>query len=219
MRKKPVDVILVVDKSGSLSPYTETLNSAIKQTVVALKTSEDLSGCDVYFTLVSFDNNMYKNIDFDNLNSVDASTLELKYEGGTNPAPALEYALQKSIKRYETYKANGEPAYHPLIFFFTDGSPYPENPYLDEFKRIAAEYKDYEANNKLVIVSCGFGDKVNIDNLKLLTYDSNRVISVNKNDIEKLKKFFSKLIEATASTATGERPDMARFFANYNFNE
>lgn len=218
MKKKPVDVILVVDKSGSLSPYTKTLNSAIKQTVTALKSSEDLSGCDVHFTLVSFDNNMYKNVDFANLDSVDASALELKYEGGTNPAPALEYALQQSIKRYETWKAKGIPAFHPLIFFFTDGSPYPENPYLADFKSVAAEYKAYEANEKLVIVSCGFGDKVNTDNLKLLTFDSNRVIYVKQNDIEKLKKFFSKLIVATTETATCVGNQLPKFFANYNFN-
>jgi uncharacterized protein YegL len=159
---------------------------------------------------------MYKNVDFANLNSVDASTLELKYEGGTNPAPALEYALQKSIKRYETCVANGTPTYNPLIFFFTGDSYSTEKVCSDQLKGVVDKYWFYDT--LLTFVSCG--DEINVEVLDYHSVSIHKLISVNKNDVAKLTGIISKVLWFYQSQSSFEHTDekyLASFFSKYKF--
>ena len=180
-----------------------------------IKNTPYLHGCDVYFTLVSFDNEMTKNVDFVPLNSVSPSSLILKYDYQTNPGPALEYVVETAYKRYYDWRNSGEDAFHPLIFFFTDGSPYPVEKYMPAYKKIAERIRQLEKDKKLVIVCSGYGN-ANIENLNLLTEIPERVLQMSGNRVDKLSRFFKEIIPQTiTSTVTGtfdQMADVFRFF-------
>ena len=213
--KKKIDVCLVVDHSGSLSKEGDMINDSLVAMLAEIKNTPYLHGCDVYFTLVSFDNEMTKNVDFVPLNSVSPSSLILKYDYQTNPGPALEYVVETAYKRYYDWRNSGEDAFHPLIFFFTDGSPYPVEKYMPAYKKIAERIRQLEKDKKLVIVCSGYGN-ANIENLNLLTEIPERVLQMSGNRVDKLSRFFKEIIPQTiTSTVTGtfdQMADVFRFF-------
>ena len=213
--KKKIDVCLVVDRSGSLKNVGDIINKSLVSMLDEIKKTPYLHGCDVYFTLVSFANNMSPNVDFAPIGAVSSSSLSLTYDNQTNPGPALEYTVEKAYKRYFDWKDNGEEAFHPLLFFYTDGSPYPVDKYMPGYKMIAEKIKQLEANKKLVIVCAGYGN-ANIENLNLLTAYPERVLKMADSRIDKLSRFFSEIIPQTiTATVTGtfdQMADVFRFF-------
>ena len=213
--RKKIDVCLVVDRSGSLGKVGEIINDSLVAMLAEIKKTPYLHGCEVYFTLVSFANDNTKDIDFAPISSVSPSSLSLTYNYQTNPGPALEYTVEKAYNRYYDWKNNGEEAFHPLIFFFTDGSPYPVDRYMSGYKKIAEKIKELEEKKKLVIVCAGYGN-ANIENLNMLTTYPERVLQMADNRVDKLSKFFSEIIPQTiTSTLTGtfdQMADVFRFF-------
>ena len=61
-----IDVCIVTDKSATLCPYTQDINSALKTMIYKLKTSYDLYGIYVYLTVVAFDGKEKILVDFQN---------------------------------------------------------------------------------------------------------------------------------------------------------
>lgn len=195
--KKKIDICLVVDRSGSLSAVGSMINGALVSTLKKIKEEPYLSGCDVYFTLVSFADDMTKNVDFVPIGNVSESSLNLKYDGQTNPAPALEYTVDKAYQRYYAWKDNGEEVFHPLIFFFTDGAPYPVDKYMPEYKKIAKKIAGLNGE-KLLFVCAGYGS-ANVENLEIATNNKNLVIPMTGDRVDRLAKFFSEIIPKTVT--------------------
>ncbi len=213
--QKKIDICLVVDRSSSLKKDTETINAAIVNMVSAIKSAPKLHGCEIFFTLVSFANSMVKHVDFEPIDKVAASALSLTFDGQTNPAPALEYAFNESSKRYYKWKDDGEEAYHPLIFFFTDGNPYPVEKYMKPYEKVAAAIKEKELNKKLLVVCAGYGG-VNMDNLRLMTNFPERALKMSDGNVAKLKDFFNEVIVKTCvATATNTVDQLAEMFAGF----
>ena len=119
-----VEIILVVDRSGSLERYYEYLKRAISDMLNAIKNDPHLSGCDVYFTFITFASKMDDiKINAVPISNVNLDDLSFQCQGTTNPGPALKIAAETAISRYYQWKNSGEDAFHPLLVFFTDGYP------------------------------------------------------------------------------------------------
>lgn len=216
MFKKKIDIILVVDRSGSLSRYRERINRALTEMVRVLKTSEDLSGCDVYLSVISFSDDMTKNIEFKPINSVSVGELSLTFGGETNPGPALKYIVEKAYKRYQSWRDHDEECFHPFLAFFTDGYPYPKAKYQTKYEEAARYIRDLESRDKLLVVGAGFGD-ANIDNIKLLTTHPDRVLSISDRNVTKMSDFFKCVIPITINhTVTGEIDVIDKLFRRFN---
>lgn len=194
---KKIWVYLVVDVSGSLSIVGSNLNKALKEMKEIITQNEEFSGCEINFSLITFNELTDVKIDLRNIYEIKDSEFELVYTGLTNPAPALEYAAKMAMKRYSVCKNDdGRDCMHPIIFFFTDGRPEGNESYQTEYERVAKNIKDLEARKKLSVVAAGYGYP-DIANLKLLTEN---VIMMEGNDVKKLEKFFKILIPMTLLT-------------------
>ena len=216
---KKIDVALVVDCSGTLKNEKEAMESALNEMVVQLKKSPDLLGCDVYLSLVAFDDEIRDEETFlfeplkDFSRKIDLGNLQYQ----TNPGPALKMITNKVLDRYEKWVEEDEMCFHPLVFFFTDGDPNPRDKYQKEYEEAARIIKGKEAGNKLLIVGCAFGDAVDIDNMNLITQHSERILKVTNRAVGKLADFFKDIIPITLSrtvTMTGDQ--LIKVFKNYN---
>ena len=194
-----MDICVVTDRSESLKEVETVINEALKDLVPALKEFKDRYGCNVCFTLVSFANGMTRNVDFVPLEQVDPASLELHFAGQTNPGPALKYVVEKAMDRYDRWRSYGEERFRPIIFFFTDGMPYPDAKYMPEYEEVAKTIRALDADKKLLVVCGGYGD-VNVENLKLLTaFPEDRVVIMSKGREDQLSQFFTQKLEKTAS--------------------
>ena len=210
--KKKLDICIVADRSGSLEEEGEGINAALVSMLENIKREPYLSGVEIYLTLVSFAANMSKNVDFAPIEKVSPASLKLTYGGQTNPGPALDYVVYTANDRYYKWSDNGEEAFHPLIFFFTDACPYPEEKYLSDYKKIAEKIRALEANKKLVIVGIGYGN-ADIEKLGLITADKAHMVNITGSDPKKLDKFFKEVIPQTIKPyTTGDKKALDRLF-------
>ena len=215
--KKKVDIILVVDCSGSLAEQRMNINNALNTMIKAMKMSPDLMGCEMYFSLVPFSRNVIpeKAFEFKPLRTI-TSQLELgNFENVTNPGPALKNITVKALARYEAWKSEGVFCMHPLIFFFTDGYPYhPDDAIRAEvdrdYKDAASFIKAKESDKKLLIVGGAFGANADINNMNLLTANPERILKISSDNVDKLGKFFSEIIPMTAVTALTKSADQLK---------
>lgn len=196
--KKKIDVLLVCDASGSLKDYRERINRALEQMLYRLKTSEDLLGCEVFFSMLGFADDVITRIEFKPLNSVSAEELVLTFDGETNPGPALKEITAKAMARYDEWGSKNIERMHPILIFFTDGNPYPVDKYMNLYKNAASYIRKLEADNKILVVGCGFGD-VNKENIAMLTNHKDRVLMISESNVDKLSEFFQYIIPATTN--------------------
>lgn len=123
----------------------------------------------------------------------------MTFDGTANPAPALKYAVEGAIARYKKWKDEYQERFHPLIFFFADGNPYPaEN--LVEYEKVAELVRKYEAEKKILVVSTGFED-ANIENISKLTNYKERVLKPKNNNAEWVAEFWGEIIPKTTMAA------------------
>lgn len=194
MARKKIDVCLIADRSSSLLEYKDHINSAMVKMLHSLKNAPELSGLEICFSLTSFASDMTKDVVFKPLDQITDSQMHLDFSGQTNPAPALHYAVNTAYKRYREWVDNDEEAFHPLIFFFTDGNPYPEDN-QENYDKVAAQIKSLADNEKILLVSCGFG-KAKVDNLKKLA-GPKYVAYIKQDNIKDVEAFFSEIIKQT----------------------
>lgn len=82
--KKKIDICVVADHSVSLASVGETINNSLVSMLEEIKKTPYLYGCEVYLSLISFNDGMTKVIDFEPIDKVSPSSLKLEYEGLTN---------------------------------------------------------------------------------------------------------------------------------------
>ncbi len=221
---KKVDIILVVDCSGSLIEQRTVINNALNAMIKAMKMSPDLMGCEMYFSLVPFSKDVIleKAFEFKPLRTI-TSQLELgNFENVTNPGPALKNITVKALARYEKWKSEGVFCMHPLIFFFTDGYPYHPDAamkakFVSAYKDAATFIKAKESDKKLLIVGGAFGAKADIDSMNLLTAYPERILKISSDNVDKLVKFFSEIIPMTTVTTLTKSADQLKpMFMKFN---
>lgn len=215
---RPVDICLLVDNSKSEEKFFNDIDTSVAEMIESIKTSDTFKGLDAYFTLITFSDDFSeeKNVitDFTPIGKISAKPLVLSEKYSTNPIPALRYAVNHTLERVRNWREEGRQPYCPMIYFFTDGVPFPANTpvtmpdgssvktlgeaFIDE----ANDIKDHVTNGRLLFVCAGFGQNADIDLLKLLTHDE-FVIDMKDNDTEKLKRFFRNLIPQTPCSDNG----------------
>lgn len=199
MAGKKFDIGLVVDRSSSLDNYKNDINSSLVEMLRSLKETPELTGLDTTFTMVSFASDKTNNVDFVPLQQVRDSQLHLEFGGATNPAPALDYVVNTTYNRYREWRDNDEEAFHPLVFFFSDGLPYPEKS-AENYNKVAAQIKSLVDNKKVLLICCGFGN-ANKECLCKITKPE-YVVMIKKGNIEHVKEFFGKIIAQTTPYQT-----------------
>ena len=207
--KEQVHLIFVVDVSTSLDTVGSKLNQSLKDFHNILMEKDDFKRYDIYITLITFNELMNVKVDFKPIGSVSTDTFNLSYYGCTNPAPALEYAVNSAREHVLQWKKAGYNRFKPFIFFFTDGSP--NECYKEEYEKIAKEIKKKDAED-FVFVAAGYG-YTEVENLSLATEN---VILMERNE-EKLEKMFRQLLPRTLLTSmTGTAAQMRRGFRAFN---
>lgn len=215
--RKSLEIGIVIDSSGSLQDYGEELKKSIRLMIENIKKEPYFQGADVYLTLMSFAESKNPIIDAQLIQNIINPELNFKFEGRTNPGPAIKAVVGSTYERYRNRKDKGEEPWHPLLFFFTDGKPYPEELYLEDYKRAAEAVKALEKEKKLFCVTCAFGN-ADRQKLELMTNYPERVLSVGSKDIDKLSNFFKEIIPRTAVTAsqTGDLDQLKQMFVAFN---
>ena len=226
MRKK-IDIVLVVDCSGSLKPQKAIIEKALNEMVRAIKTNPDLYGCEISFSLVPFSEDVIwdKYFAFKPIKDI-KSTIDLgEFENVTNPGDAIKNITVKALANYEAWKAAGDLCFHPLIFFFTDGYPYhpddaKKKEYIASYKAAASFVKEQEGRKKLLLVGGAFGPNADIANMNLLTSHPERILKISASNIDKLERFFSEIIPmTTVTTLTKSTDQLEGFFKAFNEEE
>lgn len=195
--KKKIYIALVIDTSESLEKKGDIINNALKEMITAIKTGPELWGCDIYFTLVTFTNNMYHDIVCCPINKVDESTLTLRFRGQTNPAPALRFAIGDAIAKTQDWALHSEECFYPLVFFMTDGVPYPKE-YDDDYMNAVKEfrsniYNSQKKKNVCTVIGAGYGD-ADMDKIRMLAGDF--TVRIKDND-SSLAAFFKEIVPKT----------------------
>ena len=215
MPKKKLDICIVADRSGSLTHDGDKMNEALASMLENIRNEMYLTGCEIYFTLVSFSDKFSQNVDFAPLDTVKPKSLKLTFGGHTNPGPALKYVVDKAYQRYHEWRNNDEDAFHPLIFFFTDAQPYPAE-YIPDYIETTKKIRELEDKKKLVIVGVGYGS-ADISMLKLITNKPAFIIDITGRDQKKLTRFFKEIIKQTTvkHTTTKDEDEMIRLFRGF----
>lgn len=224
--KKKIDIILVVDCSGSLREQRINIQNALNKMVRSIKESEDLFGCEITFSLILFSEKICAgSFRFEPIEKITPNYSFAEFSGVTNPGPALESIVTEALARYEKWNLKKELCYHPLVFYFTDGYPYhPDKEKMEEYKKkyeAAAKYiKEKERKKQLLIVSGAFGPEADIDNIKKLTSYPERIVKISEKNIDKLENFFSQIIPMTTVTAVSKSEEqLADMFKLINDEE
>ena len=227
MDKSKIDIIMVVDCSGSLKKEREDMQVAINGAITALKTHPDLYNCEVYLSLVAFDEDIRpeETFKFKPVTQITKPISFGAFDWSTNPGPALSEITIDALRRYEGWVEAGDECFHPLVFFFTDGYPFHKEDakrkkYEADYKDAAQYIKEREAERKLLIVGCAFGEEASIPNMNLLTSKPERVLKITDRNIDRLKQFFKMIIPMTVSrtvTMTGDQ--LRRVFDEFNGEE
>ncbi|MBQ7089527.1 MAG: VWA domain-containing protein [Clostridia bacterium] len=198
--KRNLDICVLLDISQSLEKCAESIRKSLLDLVANLKNSKQLSGYDIHFTLCGFSDNKEEIVSFVPLQDVDTSVIKrIEFAGQTNPAPAINFVVNEALKRYEEWGKQSGKRVRPIIFFFTDGNPYPREKYYDSFLRSAKAVQEYAANEKLLSIAAGCGT-VDRENLRKLTCRDGFVIKLT-DDIESICKFFSEIITETTKNS------------------
>ena len=219
---KKIDIVLVVDCSTSLLKQKECIETAVNDMVVSIKTNSELHGCDIYFSLIPFADKVIEDkcIKFKPVKTITEKISLGSFRYGTNPGPALKGITNDVIDRYHKWVEEDDLCFHPLIFFFTDGSPCPFDECQGDYEEAAKIIKDKEANKKLLIVGCAFGEGAYIKNMNLMTSYPERILKIKDNTAktqEKLRRFFTYIIpQTTAFTVTGVSDQLPRVFKMFN---
>ncbi len=142
--KTIVDVFVVVDRSGSMFPFQNTMNTALKNLVKELCKVADEQGLDLYFSLYSFANEVNTHVSCKEVHNVKSKKLNIKIKEGygqTYPSKVLEKVADKAKRRYK--KLAGYKRAHPLLVYFSDGKPSD----TVEFENSAKKIKDEKVLN------------------------------------------------------------------------
>lgn len=211
--KKKIYIALVVDKSGSLREKAALIIKSLNDMVDNIKNGPELSGCDIYFTLVTFTEHVYPEIVCCPIDKIDRSKLELRFGGQTNPAPALRFAIGNAINKTHEWAYSSEEYFKPLVFFMTDGRPEPDK-FAEDYDKAVQEfhsviYDPRTKKNRCTIVGAGYG-RADMERIRSLTGDLS--IQIENND-KSLAAFFSDVVPKTiAEYSTGEAEQFARNF-------
>lgn len=220
--KKHKPVVLLIDKSRSISHIREQLNQIIRDTIQMMKNTPELHGV-VALLVIHFDKRPHVAADFVPLADVRLSDLEIgECSNSTNIGKALLKALECIDRKKEEWKDKGDEYCQPLCILFSDGRPDPgipdpertNNTYLAlhqqavmEYDRLfhqaAQELRKRVEDQKLIFVAAGVQDPngvpADMEKLRELTNDPNRVLNLStaNGDVSEIKQFFTKVLNAT----------------------
>lgn len=221
--KRNLDAILVVDRSSSMQESIDLLNICISDIVGKLKTIPGYTAnCKLYMSILQFpvfkreDTFVWKAVRI-NRDEEELVVPKITAKGATNPAVALNIAVDFVIERYAQWREKGLKRIHPIIFFVTDGKPNagsdtpggPVDP--EEQRRVLAEYENaalkiqrYEKEKKLQFYGFGIGN-ADLDMIRKLTSFKGNVFDYTEmNMLEALDAFKNHFLMQTGCTTNND---------------
>lgn len=181
---KKLDVVFVVDCSERLKSQKHTLERMINDCVHSMKNNEILYGVDVFLSLVSFSDEVHRDVSFEfkPLKDIGAKIDLGEFSGLSNPGPVSMDIVTKVLRRYNNWRDNLELCRHPILFFITDGLYDLIDEYQGAYEKVAEYIKEKEGHRKLNVFHAIIGN--NDENAKLTTsYHDDILTLINDNAI------------------------------------
>ncbi len=182
--ERHVPVVLLVDKSGSMSgaPMAE-LNQGLIEFGIALQ-EDSLALGRAEVSVISFDSKVHTDVSFRPAANYQAPTLTAN--GGTSLNQAIEVGLDAIEARKAEYRAQGVSYYRPWLFVLTDGEP------TDTHREKSARNRLQSAieSKKITYLPMGIGPMANISKLQSYYPASANSRPVLKADAKNFKEAF-----------------------------
>ena len=123
--------------------------------------------------------------------------VNLKADGGTMMAPAIEVAINMVNDRSRLYRRSGSEPYKPWIIMISDGAP------LDDISLMADVIHNMEENGRLKFFSLGV-EGYNSQILHLLS--GSKVMKLKGYDFRGFFDWVNKSMRSVSASTPGERP-------------
>lgn len=201
-----VPVCLVLDCSPSMSGETrygsviqqtnpsplDELNNGVQIFFKAVK-DDEIARYSAEVAIVAFSGQAEEVLDFDSIERVTPTRLELEMErGGTSIGTAVSMALRLLDRRKEEYQDAGVDYFQPWIVLMTDGSPTDET-HIDAAEEVSNRIFD----KKLTVFPIGIGDGADMQMLAMFSPKRSPL----KLQGLKFAQFFEWLSQSVVSTS------------------
>lgn len=195
-------VCLCLDTSGSMSgdPISE-LNKGVKYFFDAIK-DDEVARYSVELSIVAFDTNAVKILDFTSIDRQNAPTLIAS--GVTAMGQGVELALNLLEERKSEYSSKGIDYYQPWLVLMTGGSP------TDNISNAVIRVQALASNKKLTVFAVAIGNNANKNVLsQFSTMKDNMILKVTS--AEYFREFFEWLSQSAAiasQSIPGDKPKL-----------
>lgn len=212
---KKLGIYLMIDKSKSTVKIVTNIRNSLKRIMETLRTSRFLDGIDATVTVMLFNHNWEIAVNHCSLNKKDVENLTWEASGCTDIGGAILECLNKGGDEYREWRMDNIDCVHPCYILLTDGvpdagkgcTPEEQQEYEDAFMQAANQIKAGEASKLTFGIAgiCGNGYKADMNKLRQLTNNSERVIELDGNNPkEAIEETFLHFVSQTVATTTGE---------------
>lgn len=191
---KKFAVCMVIDVSGSMSPYVGDLSNKFNEFIDHAKEDNDVRNT-MDLALLTFSNDVTDKLNgFSDIKGVEHQSFVAS--GSTNMTDALEKANEMVRERTHTYRRMGIEAYKPWIILMTDG--YPNN--AESVATIGSTLKSREKEGKLHVFALGMG--TNFDKNVLLSV-SEKCFAITDWNFEEFFTWLGKSVAMVSKSTPG----------------
>jgi uncharacterized protein YegL len=196
-------IYVVVDESGSMSPYIGELNAGLSSLHGALL-AEPMAAAKVRFTVVGFSETATIRIHLADLRQV-RQLPTVQSRGATSFNAAFQLLLRQIPTDVATLKSQRYAIHRPAVFFLSDGQPSDGDFWTDSHRRLVDRASFSAAPN---IIACGIGTAEAATILQVATQQEYAFVTIAGADIgTAIAKFCTALTRSIIASGRSMRPD------------
>lgn len=186
-------VVMVVDVSGSMSPYIDQLTTKFNDFLDYAKENNDVRDTMDLAVLAFGDNTVDLLEGFSDIKGI--PHLKFQTQTITNMGAALTKANELARERTMTYKKMGIQAFKPWIILMTDGYP------SDDITAIASTLRQREADGKIHVFALGMGE--GFDRTVLQSIAGDRCFAIPDWNFAEFFSWLGKSVAQVSSSSPG----------------
>lgn len=183
---------ILLDTSGSMSPYIKDLENAIQKFIEDTNKNE-ITKRRVDVAVIEFNTEVNVIQEFTPIYLM--KSVKLSAGGVTSMGKGIKSAIEIVSERTELYQRLGTPRFRPWIFMLTDGAP--TDDITEAREMIRNEEKHKSGNSRLRFFALGVGELYDKEVLLSLT---ERVLDLNGYDFNKAFNWLSDSLVLLSST-------------------
>lgn len=197
---KPMPVLLLLDKSGSMFEQMGVLNAAVKDMLQSFKDEEKME-TEIHVAVITFGDDAEVVYEFTKASVLITQWNDLEAEGMT----ALGDALKKAKQMLEDKVRTPGRAYRPTVVLVSDGYP------NDKWKQALSDFVSTGRSSKCDRMAMAIGSDVDEEMLKFFLNGTNNSIQYAHNAGD-IKNFFKKVTMSTIMRTRSMNPNVVPSF-------